>query len=44
MENHNKNKNFDTYFETAIVGIGMIIFFGGSIILSVIKLVETIIK
>lgn len=44
MTTHNKNKNFDTYFETAIVGIGMIIFFGGSIILSVIKLVETIIK
>lgn len=44
MTTHNKNKNFDTYFETAIVGIGMIAFFGGSVILSVIKLVETIIK
>jgi hypothetical protein len=44
MNNHEKMKNFDTYFEAAIVGIGMIIFFGGSIILSVIKLVELIIK
>lgn len=44
MDNHDKMKNFDTYFETAIVGIGMIIFFGGSVIMSLIKLVELIIK
>lgn len=40
MTTHDKMKNFDTYFETAIVGIGMIIFFGGFMVLGVIKLVE----
>ena len=44
MDSHDKMKNFDTYFETALVGIGMIAFFGGSVILSVIKLIELIIK
>ena len=41
---HEKKKNFDTYFETAIVGIGIIVMALTSIVLAGIKLVELIIK
>lgn len=37
-------KNFDTYFETAIVGIGIIAMAITSIVLAGIKLVEYIAK
>ena len=44
MDNHDKMKNFDTYFGTAIVGIGMIAMALTSIVLAGIKLVEYIAK
>lgn len=44
MNNHEKKKNYDTYFETAMVGIGIIAMALTSIVLAGIKLVELIIK
>ena len=44
MTTHDKNKNLSQYFETAIVGIGIIAMALTSIVLAGIKLVELIIK
>ena len=44
MNNHEKQKNYDRAFETAIVGIGIIATALTSIVLAGIKLVELIIK
>ena len=44
MNNHDKQKNFDRTFETAIVGIGIIAMGLTSIVLAGIKLVEYIVK
>ena len=44
MDSHDKMKNYSNYFEAAIAGVIMLVFFGGLLILSVIKLIETIIK
>lgn len=44
MTTHDKMKNFDTYFETAIVSIGIITMAITSIVLAGIKLVEYLLK
>ena len=44
MDNHDKMKNYSNYFEAAIAGVIMLVFFSGSLIFSVIKLIELIIK
>ena len=44
MNNHDENKNLSEYFETAIVGIGIIAMALTSIVLAGIKLVEYIAK
>lgn len=44
MTTHDKDKNLSQYFETAIVGIGIIAMGFTSIVLAGIKLVELIIK
>ncbi|MCK9445064.1 MAG: hypothetical protein M0Q14_11120 [Tissierellaceae bacterium] len=44
MTTHDKNKNLSEYFETAIVGIGIIAMALTSIVLAGIKLVEYIAK
>ncbi len=44
MTTHDKNKNLSEYFETAIVGIGIIAMGLTSIVLGGIKLVEYIAK
>lgn len=44
MTTHDKNKNLSQYFETAVVGIGLIGMAVTSIVLASIKLVELIIK
>ena len=44
MKNHDKMKNYDTHFEAAIVGIGIITMALTSIVLAGIKLVEYIAK
>lgn len=44
MNNHDKQKNFDRFFETAIVGIGIIAMWLTAIVLAGIKLVELLLK
>lgn len=44
MTTHDKNKNLSQYFETAVVGIGLIVMAITSIVLAGIKLVEYIAK
>ncbi len=44
MKTHEENKNLSEYFETAIIGIGIIAMGLTSIVLAGIKLVELIIK
>jgi len=44
MTTHDKNKNLSQYFETAIVGIGIIAMALTSIVLAGIKLVEYLLK
>lgn len=40
MDNHDKMKNYSNYFEAAIAGVIMLVFFSGFMVLGVIKLVE----
>lgn len=44
MTTHDKNKNLSQYFETAVVGIGLIAMALTSIVLAGIKLVEYLLK
>lgn len=44
MTTHDKNKNLSQYFETAVVGIGIITMALTSIVLAGIKLVEYLLK
>ena len=44
MTTHDKDKNLSQYFETAVVGIGIIAMGFTSIVLAGIKLIELIIK
>lgn len=39
MDNHDKMKNYSNYFETAIVGVGIIAMIVGVLVLGIIKLI-----